>query len=483
MSTLKLSEKTVNEIKKELTTTFQDVYEKWYPQKNEDFNTYLQSFIDQMMLSLHGIVEVTSDMIKAIANGRHKIKKRWVEKALSDPQSSFFTEIQVLSPGLFERNAEVFQSVFGCNTPAELEPLIRAELETWLKDTKTPIVTFRYIKDKNDMSKSKAFFNDMKYQLFSLIKKISPTGDNDGIIEMPNSMTQFPFSITGREVFDQTKIVKRKLPTSDENEYFIITHYIDSDTYLENLLDVEILKSGIINNALKTLNVVDLRVFRYVLSLRGEDFFSKGEIQVNIGNVVRHVFEADSARNYQAVRESLIKMKYISPVLISKKTSHYLSIFSEVWFYNSTDNGTQMATIDVSKSLIKEYIKNQIIRFYRRNLDQLQSDTSKILIFALQRERINLSMHAKREEPIVFRTNIDFFRRILLFSDKKRSRTIKVIEQSLSEIVSQHVVIKNHYREADLFVLEFYPISEQERIDLLPEQQEELQGDLLPDTL
>lgn len=106
---------------------------------------------------------------------------------------------------------------------------------------------------------------------------------------------------------------------------------------------------------------------------------------------------------------------------------------------------------------------------YTDVINNLKLESSRILIFRLQKERIN----CYTENKTTFNTDLNYFKRALYLTNKRKDRNIKVIEKALDEIVEHKVTLKSYKRRGDMFELEFYPITEREKRDLLGREGEE----------
>ena len=110
----------------------------------------------------------------------------------------------------------------------------------------------------------------------------------------------------------------------------------------------------------------------------------------------------------------------------------------------------------VNNNVVNDYFMDRTVKVYKDVIDKVESDASKVLLFRLQKERVRCSM----EGTDIFDTNMNFFRRTLYFSNKRRNKNIKMVEKALNEIVSHNI----------MFRLEFYPMTEREKRDLIGEE-------------
>jgi hypothetical protein len=463
---LKIPHSTIRNILDESKRSLEAVYTKYLLEYHGvGFERYCSGVVDELLVSLEHLVEVTFDTIDPVLDKRMKTKKRWLHKELNS-EGPFFNEVHVIARGLYEQfqdEREKFRVVYGCDTFDELKERRLKELEEWANASEIPVCHFPYLKGKHAFQIDKAMKNDIQYIALRIIREECPYGIQSAIVALPNSMSNIPIDFTNRIRIRDDEVVTR-----GHEQFYLNKYYIDDDTYLESFLNVEFLKTDIMTAVLKTLNATDIRIFLHVMSLRDENFYTTRQIVVDIGDVVHSVFSSDGQKNYMAVKESLYRMQFLNSGAIDSSLRGFtVKIFDYVDIYKSND-GKEMATIIVSINIVNEFIKDRTIKIYKDIIDKFKMDSSKVAIFPLQRERIRCSASAKDDnEPLLFHANIKFFRSILYFSNRRRKENIKIVERTLEEIIANKITVKSYERKGDTFLLEFYPISEQERRDLL----------------
>ena len=169
-------------------------------------------------------------------------------------------------------------------------------------------------------------------------------------------------------------------------------------------------------SVLKVLNYRDAMVFSSVISKRDENFYSTGEIMVDIGDITKEVFNSRGKNNYIAVKESLYKLQFISSGVVDSSLSGFtIKIFDKVYIKQN------VAKIIVSVDIVDEFIRHNTINMYKESINKFKLNSSKILIFRLQSERIKCDSKAKKDNSLLLKTNINFFRGALYFSKDRKS--------------------------------------------------------------
>jgi hypothetical protein len=467
VSILEISEAMIGEINNEITVTFQPIYTKYIKEKKDiDFETYLHSVIGETWGELQNLMEITNDTLYPVAKRRQVTKKRWVKKELEDNKKSGFTEeIDNFAKRLYEKaveenNFEGFKSFYKVDTFEELRENKLQELEEWELEDDKLMCQFPYLKYKTWKQIDSALSNDMKYILIKRMMEKYPKGEQNAVVSVPNYLTEFPYDHTNRAKIGQHLV---------DGKYFQSVYMIDDKTQFDTRLNVEALEEGLMRENLKMLNLLDQQILVYLMSLKHEALYQPIPMVVEIGEIVRNVYDNRSVKSYNAVKESLIKMDFMENRVIDGSTLRTTK--SEIFFSVKIEvdevTKKEVARIIFSETLINDYVKNQTVSIYKKVIDGFTLNSSKILFFALQRQRIVSASQAKEGDEIWFQTNLNFFRGALVFGTSRRANQIKLIEESLNEIVENKATLKSYKRKGDVFLLEFYPFSERERIDLL----------------
>lgn len=462
---MKVPDYVVENIMIEANRALRGIYDKYIRDHTGiNFESFCIAEVNSVLASLEHLVEVNKDTLDPVINKRWKTKRRWLDRELR-VDSLFYKEVEVIAKGLYEQfkdNLQKFKAVYDCDTYSELKDHKIQQLNNWASSSDVPICDFLYLRGKQPFQIEKAMNNDIEWIALRIIKEQCPLGMQSAIVALPHSMSNIPIDFTNRvRISDQQIIVK------GHEQFYVNKYYVDDETFLESLMNIEFLKTGIMNAVFKTLNATDINIFLYIMSLRDENFYITREVVVDIGDVVRNVFSSDGQKNYIAVKESLYRMQFLNSGAIDASLRGFtVKIFDNVDIYKANDE-KEMAKIIVNIDIVNEYIKNQTINMYRDIIDKFTLDSAKVAIFPLQRERIRCSTSTRDDEPLVFQTNVNFFRGILYFSNKRKKENIRIIERTLEEIIENQITIKGYERKGDVFLLEFFPISTQERRDLL----------------
>lgn len=466
---VQLSEKFVNSTMKKIKQELSFVYENLPKRDNlEDFDEFLLSIINEIMIEIDNLMEVTYDNVYIYQKRRATTKKRWYKKEI-DEEVGLYKEVNIVAKTLFEDtlkgDIETFYQIYKCNTPDDLRELRLKELESWMKDDSTPLSHFKYIKDKTQRQIISALSNDIKYMFYKEIYEKCPKGKHSNISTLPISISNIPIDFTNRAKMNTNNVID-----DGKEKYFLDKYQISDTRILESRMNVEALKRGMVKEVLKWLNAKDIEIFNYCMSvaLVDEDFYRTRQIIVDIGDIVRNVYPGnDSSDSYRSVKESLYRMQYLNSGIVDESLRGFTTKLLDNVEIFPNSNGKETAQIFVNIHIMNQYIQNNTISNYSDVINNFKLSTSKIGIYSIQRERIRIATSQPDAEELIFETNYNFFRGIFLFSNKRKRKNIETIEKMLDEIVENEIAIKSFERKGDKFTLVFYPISEQERKDLI----------------
>jgi len=489
-----ISDLVIEDLKKEINSRLEGTYKKVMKLFTEvDFNEFLEEMIDEIKKEVESLLEVNSVDISLVNRRVKKTKQRWFKKEMKE-KNAFYKEMKMakeLNDSLSKKEEMYkFEAVYdGAKDYEDLRAKVIEKLENWVQDDNALLTDFRYLDSKQGYQIKRAFVNDALYIGLNLLKDKYPHGNQNSIVGIPRVMGIIPIDHTNRARINHENKIERIEKINNrvvKKSYFVNKYIVDDDFMVESLIDVDILKKGVMAETLKLLGWNDMDIFFILLSQRDENFFRTREIITDIGTIVKEKYASRNAANYRSVRESLWRMEHLSTGIIKPSLSgftfrllEYVQIGSMVRGEDGNivkENNGDDEEIDnkdenyvrviVSDSVVKDYFMDRTIKMYRDVIDKVKLDASKILLFRLQQERVRCLM----EGTNVFNTNLNFFKSALYFTNKRKSENIKMVERALNEIVEHKILLKSYTRNKDMFQLKFYPMTEREKRDLIGEE-------------
>ncbi|MFB8426949.1 hypothetical protein ACFC4S_33880 [Priestia megaterium] len=392
---------------------------------------------------------------------RNQTKKRWVQSAIKDFEKGTSKKVKELCKeceSFIEQkhSMDANTKVTNQNPEKSIQDIIE-DIKSWCEDTNSYLSNYRYILEKSHSQIKKALTADITVILGDILLT-----KYNGKIQ--NVIVEKPYSYVDNPVFSDSR-GKLKLKENITKEGSVDFHYndyeLDSDYSMKTIVEPDIVKKGQVGKLDKT----DEKIFTEILNYRGAPFATERKIYVDIGKVVRALFKSDNIENYTFVADRLLKMVSITFKVVTKKKYLAFGIFDYV---NVEDkDGIWMAEITVNEQIYQEYLNKQTIRMYNSFIQKFELPLSRLLIFALQKERFTgKALHQnKRVYPYLF------FLAKVRFKSRNRKNNYKQIEESLQEMVDNGICVKEFKRVGDSFYIEYIPITDYEVEDLLDSSQ------------
>lgn len=136
-----------------------------------------------------------------------------------------------------------------------------------------------------------------------------------------------------------------------------------------------------------------------------------------------------------------------------------------------SQNGKEYISVTFGNTLYESITKKKMISVTSSNYNSLELEISRLLYHNLQRERIALSTSSVPNEDGYLHKTYDYsyFQRIILFKKKKKADNIQLIMETFQEFAEKKIALA-HFRydkEQGLFHLYYFPLSDDERADLI----------------
>lgn len=400
------------------------------------------------------------DVLRNSRKRRNQTKRRWVSSSLKEykersnkKSKDLVQEYYYLVDYLNTFGLVQFQELFKKETPDEIMEEKIEILKKWSEDTNSFLTNYPYLKNKTINQIEKAIIADITVIIGDTIMT-----KYDGIIQ--DMIVEKPYSYVDNPIFSNNR---GKLSLSDDviEDDNNIYHYSDYSPSNDYKLRVLVSKEYAQDKQVRLLDNTDENIFSQVMKQRSNMFATQRKIFVNIGNIVKNLFNSDGIDNYKMVESRLYKMLNIRFNAFYKDGSIGFGIFD---FVKVDYNNGWTAEITVNEQIYQEYLNKQTIRMYKDIMQRFELPMSKSLIFALQKERFSCYSDKQSYKQVY---DYSFFTHKLRFKSRSKKENYKLIESSLEEIRKNGVGIKTFYREGDKFYIEYYPVTEYEMEDLI----------------
>ena len=391
---------------------------------------------------------------------RNQTKKRWVQSSIKDYEKGTSKKLKELRleyeelTYFYEEKAKsnLVHKFLGENPQDIIEETI-LQLKSWCDDPNSYLANYPYILEKSNSQIEKALTADITVLLGDLLLRKYNGKIQDVIVEKPYSYVDHP-------VFSEVrgKLELEEELTEDENvKHYYNDYNVTPDYNAQMIVESEYAQQKQVG----VLDKTDERIFAEVLNHRNGLFATKRKIFVEVGKIIKALYKSDNLNTYKLVAERLVKMRNVSFNIITKDRYLAFGLFDYVDVRD--EDGVWMAEITVNEQIYQEYLNKQTIRMYKAVIQKFELPISRILIFALQKERFL----GKDDQPNKQVYPYIFFLAKVRFKNKNRKENFKLIENSLQEMVSNGICIKEFKRVGDSFHIEYIPITEYEVEDLL----------------
>jgi len=145
----------------------------------------------------------------------------------------------------------------------------------------------------------------------------------------------------------------------------------------------------------------------------------------------------------------------------AKDTKFILTFFQSAIVKTDETTGKRIGVIVFSDLLHQQYINKKTVGVYDSQIKSFDIPLSKILIFCLQKERLDFYTEKKPRKGTY---SYNWFRYKVRFKAKKEEN-MRLLAESLQEFKDKKIIIEDFKRIRDSFEIEFLPLSPYEELD------------------
>lgn len=213
----------------------------------------------------------------------------------------------------------------------------------------------------------------------------------------------------------------------------------------------------------KAMDVVDLKILSTFISSIDTDFYKNRTVIIDLGVLVKSVIDYNPG---DAIIES-VKNRCTKLVEYSHTVELEDGVLSFNFFDNVIvrDNGIEKPHVIATfgEVLTSAIIQKALISVARNNFILIQNNPmSQIMYFAFQRERIALYSSGRTSCSYSY----TYFQKIVRFKQRNKKKNLKLIEDGLKGFVENNICIKAYTFSDDMFLIEYLPLTEEEKEDL-----------------
>jgi hypothetical protein len=410
---------------------------------------------------------------------RQQGKKYWLqsfhEDILKNSDNSLDYEMTFLERNLeqlsdrnrdFKKETYLFD-YYGIRSLEEYRTQRIKEIEDWAVNKTSNLTDYTYLKDKPFSSIKKAFENDMTYVIAQIIYN-----NYDGSLK--NSITIQPHVLVEHPIFGNSSMtLKTNFEKDTETEQsFLYSDYVVDDYLLQTVIPLR--EGDTLVRKDKALDEGDNTMVNLILNKRDEEFYTNRTIRVDLGELANSVYSTRGGKSHELIEKRLDKIStYKFRAVIKKSTRERkekddwinFSIFDRV--HVQTEDGKRIAVIFVADTLYQQILNMQTVQIYSDLIKKLENPMSRLLIFALQKERLDRHIQGL---PFTDIYKYLYFSQKVRFKGKKMDVNMELIELALDEFRSHNILIEDFQRSHNSFRITFTPLSNFELHDFFDKE-------------
>lgn len=427
-------------------------------------DTYIRNIFNEIFFSEDDIVDLLQ--IKDTYRRRRQLtKKNWYKQLKKEVEeqnhSPIHDELESLKKIMESTHSnEKFKSTFkNIDEPAKYIQSRLDDIQAWAIDRDTRLTDYSYLETKKQYQIVKAFENDIVYIICDFLKRSPKNWISHrfkDLIENP-VFTDGKAKLKGNVKFDSENnqtIVYDDYKLSDER---IIRSFISIQENEEIELD-----------KMFFLDDTDSEILEHIIEQRDKRFYTDKTIVFDMSPLLTRVYGDTSQKAYDLATKRLNKIRRFS--IEGRKTSSdkevkttfFYNLFQKVEVTKDEVTGRVYAELQFSDDLHQQFITKQTVQIYSHFIHRLESRLSKILIYALQKERLDAYLQERKMKD---HFDYTFFSDRIRFRSKRIDANLKQIESSLQEFKYGDILIEDYQRTGNAFEITLKPLSESEKQD------------------
>lgn len=427
-----------------------EIYE--LPEIEECIENTLDDYLDGITHK-EDIQEITTTQKKIYRTKKARLYKKVIEDEkkykITNEKSIFYFLIKQKNILIEEQ----WRMLYGDKTLEHIVNEIIVKTGEWKSEKGSLLIDYPLFTTLSQKNKIKAFYQDMFIDLMDITKKKMNGNLEEFYKTTPTFMTETP-------VFANTKMN-------------ILMNYTDTGRF-EYLFDnqdsgYQLKISSNTGTGLKMLDEVDNIILNSLINHIGKEFYRTRAVHTTIGTLARAIYpnKKPSSMHYNMVKMRLKNMMKLQYEYKDTQKEAVFNIFDNVIFERPdiTENviGTETVDVMMGTLMYESIVNKKMVYVTKNNYDALENKLSKLLCYALQKERVTL---AAEGGGMSGEYDYVFFSKAIMFKEKKKTKNIQLIRDSLTEFVEKQIEIEKFELKRDVFKITFIPLSESERVDL-----------------
>lgn len=447
-------------INRELVNSFSIVKKRCSKQLNgKDFEGFLQEVLGEYFW-----IDMTKEDLTELKNNtnrnRQRMKKRWYQASQKEVKNKKGKTILDEVKGYRYMTKEEFTRAFQVENEDELVRIRLEEIKKWSRRKKTNMCDFLYFDKKQPYQIYSAYKNDVILEIIDIIEKHFGGTLTGCISERASELVENPVFAAGKSLL---KIVEGLDETSNStilyNDYYVTEEYI-LRTFIREPEKVKL-------HQWYVLDEKDSRIIDLIYDRVKPNFYKDRTVEIDIGDIVKYVYKHPNAHAYKDAEDRIMKLSAYNVMGIIKEgdnikdTKFSINFFDHAVINTDTETNRRVARIVFGEILHNNYIQNKTIKATSYKLNQLDNPISKILFYPFQKERLEMGVSGSK---YICEYNYIYFRHRIRFKKTKKDVNLELIREGIQHLKDKKVFVKSFTQLDDNFLIEFYPLTEAEKI-------------------
>lgn len=420
--------------------------------QNQSFDEFLkQLLLDRFETSVRfeDLKELRVDTVRNM----NRTKKRLFKTVQKDIEKEFKeTKLR-----LWE-----LKKIYDTENIEEMQQILYEKIQKeWLENKLGMISSFRYINDKTKKTRIAAYRNDLTLTIIDIALNVFNGSLFGYTIDQVMDLVDHPiFSPSRYKIsFDEG--------IDEEDKPMVFNDYEVDGNYILRYIIKE--KDKVDIKSLYVLDRKDWKIINFIFSkiIPGQ-FIKDRSVVVDISDIVFSIHGNNAGSAYRDIEKRIeaIPLYHIRGLIKEgeniKDTIFTINFFDSAIISTDKETGKRYAKIVFGDVLYEKYVNGITVSVTGREMKYIEDPMAKMLLYALQKERIKLSAENDDSHLKAALNYTGFFRHKIRLRGSKNTN-IKKIEASLNHYKSKNILIKDFSKEKDTFFVDFYPLSEIEK--------------------
>ncbi len=339
----------------------------------------------------------------------------------------------------------------------------REKMNAWIKNDKGFLIDYPLLSGRTKLQVKTSFKIDLIINLIEILLEAY-----DGNIE--NYFSKKPVLLLDKPLFAPAKF---SVPFKESLDSYVadLVNFDKDNTTFQMLVNYDPNEAPV--EKIRVFDPRDNQILMTLINHINLDFYESKQIVLEVGSIAKAINSRPNKRLYDDIKKRLHTMARTSFQMYKKEKPNE-PIYTFSFFDNVrtiSQNGKEYISVTFGNTLYESITKKKMISVTSSNYNSLELEISRLLYHNLQRERIALSTSSVPNEDGYLHKTYDYsyFQRIILFKKKKKADNIQLIMETFQEFAEKKIALA-HFRydkEQGLFHLYYFPLSDDERADLI----------------